>query len=109
MDLSNPDEMALFTGSGTVDFAYFSSPYADVDFSPNQIANIWPSTVTFDLEARLVYLYADAIPEPASMALMCAALTPVLARRFRRRMPPRRRRQPWPSLQGPTAHEKRDI
>lgn len=91
VDLRGPDAdaMALFTGSGTVDFAYFSSPYADVDFSPNQIANVWPSTVTFDLEARLVYLYADAIPEPASMGLICAALAPVLARRFRRRMLPR--------------------
>lgn len=88
VDLSEPAEVALFTddGSGeTIDFVFNSSPYGHVDYSPSQLANAWSSKVTFDLEARLVYLYAEAIPEPTSMALLGACLTPILARRLRRR------------------------
>ena len=85
VDLNDPAQLALFTGNGTVDFVYSSSPYGHATFSPSQIANVWSSMVKFDLEARLVYLYAGIIPEPASMGLLVAALAPILARRRRRR------------------------
>ena len=85
VDLNDPAELALFTGNGTVDFVYSSSPHGHAAFSPSQTANVWSSMVTFDLEARLVYLYAGIIPEPASMGLLVAALAPILARRRRRR------------------------
>lgn len=85
VDLNDPDIMALFTGSGTIDFGYSSSPYAHADYTPSQIVNVWPGMVTFDIEARLVYLYAETIPEPTSMALLSIALSPVLMRRIRRR------------------------
>lgn len=84
-DLTDPVALAAFTGNGTVDFVFSSSTYGHADYSPSQMVNIWPSRVTFDLEARLVYVYADAVPEPASMGLLLAALAPILVRRFRRR------------------------
>jgi len=85
VDLSDPNAMALFTGTGTVDFGYSSSPYASADYAPSQIVNVWPGMVTFDIEARLVYLYAETIPEPTSMALLSIALGTALTRRIRRR------------------------
>lgn len=85
-DLTDPDKLALFTGSGTIDFVFTSDPYASATWTPSVLAYVWPSLVKFDIEARLVYLYADAaVPEPASMGLLVAAFAPVLLRRFRGR------------------------
>ncbi len=83
VDLSNPTEIAMFTGNGTVDFVYTSSPYGHASYSPSQMANVWSSMVTFDLEARLVYLYADARPEPTTTARRGAGLGRMLTRRHR--------------------------
>jgi len=82
-DLTDPDnKLALFVGPGTIDFDFSSSPYQKPSFGGT--ANAWSTSVTFDIQARLVYLYADAaVPEPASMGLLAAAFAPVLLRRFR--------------------------
>jgi hypothetical protein len=79
--------LAAFTSTGTndktVSFSY-ASLYNE-NHTATQLAIGWSIPVKFDLEARVVYLYAAAVPEPASMGLLAAAFVPVLARRLRKR------------------------
>jgi hypothetical protein len=82
---TDPNILALFIGNGTIDLSFTSKPFAEGSYDPGYTAIVWPSVVTFDIEMRVVYLYANAIPEPASMSLLGAALVPVLLRRFRGR------------------------
>jgi len=78
--------LAAFTSTGpndkTASFSYASQYHEN--HTATQLAIGWSIPVKFDLEARVVYLYA-AVPEPASMGLLAAAFAPVLLRRLRKR------------------------
>ena len=85
-ELTDPAKLALFVGDGTIDLTYDSLPFGYGDFG-GQVANVWPSAVTFDIEARVVYLYAqDAVPEPATLCLLAGTAVPALLRRRRRKI-----------------------
>jgi hypothetical protein len=88
--LSSQDAAALAafvydgTGATTLTFAYDSDPY-QVHQAASQDVIDWVVPPTFDIEARVVYLYAAAsVPEPASIGLLSAALLPMLTRRLRK-------------------------
>ena len=89
-DLTNATALAAFvkqpSGTGKITFGYVSQPTTS-HFAGNQDVIEWAIPPTFDIEARVVYLYA-AVPEPASMGLLAAAFVPVLARRMRKRQSP---------------------
>ncbi len=75
--------LAAFTGTGTVEFEYTSLLNTYHQVSSQGVIG-WSIQPTYDLEARVVYLYA-AVPEPASMSLLAVAVVSVLARRRRKR------------------------
>jgi len=76
--------LAAFTGTGTVSFNYTSLLNTYHEVSSQGVIG-WTISPKFDLEARVVYLYAGSVPEPASMGLLAAASMPLLARRLRKR------------------------
>ncbi len=80
---SNADLLAAFTGTGTVEFGYSSllNTYHQVN---SQGVIGWSIQPTYDIEARVVYLYS-AVPEPASMSLLAIGVFSVLAKRKRKR------------------------
>jgi hypothetical protein len=82
-DVTDPVALAAFIGTGQVRFDYDSSPITS-HYAGNQNVADWAIPPKFDIEARVVYLYA-AVPDPASMGLLAAAFAPVLLRRLRKR------------------------
>jgi hypothetical protein len=83
-DVTDPVALAAFIGTGQVRFDYDSSPITS-HYAGNQDVADWAIPPKFDIEARVVYLYAADVPEPASMGLLAAVFVPVLARRLRKR------------------------
>ncbi len=82
-DPSHAGILAAFTGTGTVRFDYTSLLNTYHEASSQGVPG-WTVSPRFDIEARVVYLYA-AVPEPASMGLLAAAFLPMMARRIRKR------------------------
>ena len=77
------DVLDAFVGTGTVEFGYIGEGYLS-DNPENMDVVSWGFAPRYDIEARVVYLYA-AVPEPASMGLLAAAFAPLLVRRLRKR------------------------
>jgi hypothetical protein len=81
---TNPAALNAFVGTGKVEFGYNGK--ATLSSTAESLRVIaWNIAPRYDIEARVVYLYAAAVPEPASMGLLAAAFVPVLARRLRKR------------------------
>jgi hypothetical protein len=80
--INDPAALAAFVGTGKILFKFDSDPNTSSS-ALNQGVTTWSVPPQFDIEARVVYLYAA--PEPASMGLLAAAFIPVLARRRRKR------------------------
>jgi len=83
---SSSDLLAAFSGTGQVEFEYNSSlnTYHQVN---SQGVIGWTIQPTYDIEARVVYLYS-AVPEPATMSLLTIGVFSVLARRRRKKRMP---------------------
>jgi len=80
---SSSNLLAAFTGTGTVEFGYNSSLNTHHQVNSQGVIG-WTIQPTYDIEARVVYLYS-AIPEPASMSLLTIGVFSVLAKRKRKR------------------------
>jgi len=81
--ITDPDMLAAFTGDGEIMFSYLSLPTTS-HFVGDQNFVEWSVSPTFEMEARVVYLYTG-VPEPASLGLLSAALLPALTKRIRKR------------------------
>ena len=80
---TNPDALNAFVGTGTVEFGYTGKAVLSNTTKSTNVS-AWGLAPRYDIEARVVYLYA-AVPEPASMGLLAAAFAPVLLRRLQKR------------------------
>jgi hypothetical protein len=78
-DVTDPVALAAFVGTGQVRFNYDSSPIRSY-YADNQNVADWAIPPKFDIEARVVYLYA-AVPEPATLSLLALGGLAVIRRR----------------------------
>lgn len=86
LDASHSDLLEAFTGNKTVEFEYTSSLTTHHQIEGQGVIG-WSIPPTYDIEARVVYLYS-AVPEPTSMSLLAIGVFSVLARRRKKRRTP---------------------
>jgi hypothetical protein len=79
--ITDAAQLAAFTGSGDLTFAYSSLP-TSAHFSGDQDFAQWTVPPQFDIEARVVYLYTG-VPEPATMGLLAIGALGLIRRRRR--------------------------